>query len=377
MFNLTDDQERRAVRLQRESIVIDSLGGYEEFPQETHQRIDQMIARKMDLISLMDELLVLDTFVYPQELGSAWKEARRASGVNVISITMGPFGKEMFSYEDALRDLASFIYKCDVFEDLVKVCSSKDIYRSFQEDRLGLVFNFQNTTHIGTDLNRLDFFYELGIRQVQMTYNDLNLVGAGCTERTDSGLSRFGQKVVERMNKLGILIDISHTGYRTTMDTIEMSEAPVAFTHTLCRAVHDHDRGKTDEQLAALAKKGGYVGILLVPGFITSDPEPTLNHFLDHLDHAVKIVGADKVGIGTDYGEGYVPLAQKMDEEALEKLGFQQKHAAGFTRKIGGYRTWVDFINITRGLVARGYTDGEIMGILGGNYLRIFKEVVG
>jgi membrane dipeptidase len=161
------------------------------------------------------------------------------------------------------------------------------------------------------------------------------------------------------------------------MDTIEASEVPVAFTHTVCKAVHDHDRGKTDDQLEAIARRNGYVGIVVVPNFITSENEATLEHMMDHIDHAVSIVGADKVGIGTDFAEPYPPLGEKMNQEVIESLGFEAKHKIDFNRGTKGYRTWRDFINLSRGLVSRGYKDEEIQGILGGNFLRIFREVVG
>jgi len=377
MFQLTPEQEQRAQRLHREAVVIDSLGGYEEFPAEMKKRIDEMIAGGMDYMTLMERIGYLDTFEIPSERGVEWQEARRASGVTVISLTMGPFGREMFSYENAVKDIACFTHKFDTISDLIKVTSSKDIERAKKEDRLGLILNFQNTTHIGANIDNIDFFYSLGVRVIQMTYNDLNLVGAGCTERRDCGLSRFGLKVVERMNKLGMLIDLSHTGYQTTMDVIEASAAPVAFTHTVCQAVHAHDRGKKAEQLEAIAQKNGYVGICVVPMFISPREDANLDDFLAHVEHAVKIVGADKVGIGTDHAESYPPLAQKMNQEALEKLGFQKKHSVNMLRKTEGYRGWRDFPNLTRALVSRGYDDDAVRGILGGNFLRIFKQTVG
>ncbi len=376
MFNLTPAEEERAQRLLREAVVIDSLGGYDEPTEEYKRYVDELITRDVDYMTIY-ELSGRFDFEHPMELGPAWQEGLRSSGMNALSLTMGPFGKEMFSYQAAVKDLAAWNYKFDIIPDLVKVLKAADIERAKKEGKLGMILNFQNTTHIGADLDNLDFFYQMGIRQIQMTYNDLNLVGAGCTERVDCGLSRFGLKVVERMNKLGILVDVSHSGYRTSLDTIEASAVPVAFTHTVCRAVYDHDRGKSDDQIEAIAARNGYIGIVLVPNFITADREATVEHFLDHVDHAVKIAGVDKVGIGTDYAEPYAPLAEKMNREVIASLGFEAKHAIDFNRKTTGYRNWRDYINLARGLVSRGYKDEEVKGILGGNFLRIFREVVG
>ncbi len=376
MFTLTPSEEERAQRLLREAFIIDSLGGYDEPTEEYKRYVDELIARDVDYMTIY-ELLVKFDFEHPMELGPAWQEGLRASGMTALSLTMGPFGKEMFSYQAAVKDLAFWNYKLDIIPQLVKVLKAADIERAKKEGKLGMILNFQNTTHIGSDLDNLDFFYQLGIRQIQLTYNDLNLVGSGCTERVDCGLSRFGLKVIERMNRLGILVDVSHSGYRTSLDAIEASAVPVAFTHTVCRAVYDHDRGKTDDQIAAIAAKNGYIGIALVPNFITADREATVEHFLDHVDHAVQVAGADKVGIGTDYAEPYAPLGEKMNREVIASLGFEAKHAIDFNRKTTGYSNWRDYINLTRGLVARGYKDEEVKGILGGNFLRIFREVVG
>ena len=375
-FNLDATQEERAQRALREAVVIDSLGGYDEPTEQFKRYADELLASGLDYMVIFDRLARFE-LEHPNELGPEWQEGMRSSGLNALSLTMGPWGKEMFSYEAAVSDLAAWTYKFDTIPDLAKVVKADDIVRAKQAGRFGMILNFQNTTHFGASLDKLEFFYQLGIRQIQLTYNDLNLVGAGCTERTDAGLSRYGLKVVERMNKLGILVDISHSGYKTSMDAIEASEVPVAFTHTFCKAIHNHDRGKTDEQLEAIARKNGYVGIVVVPMFITSDKETTLEHWLDHVDHAVKIVGADKVGIGTDHTEPYEPIALRMNKDVVSSLGFEAKHAVDFTRKIKGYRNWRDFINLARGLVSRGYNDEEIKGILGNNFLRIFRQVVG
>jgi len=376
MFHLDTRQEERAQRLLREAVVIDSLGGYDEPTDEFKRYADRLIADGAHYTELYEELNRFEA-AHPSELGQAWKEGMKSGGLNALSLTMGPFGKEMFSYEAAVKDLAVWTYKFDTIPDLVKVVKADDILRAKREGRFGIILNFQNTLHIGSTLDNLDFFYRLGIRQIQMTYNDLNLVGCGCTERVDCGLSRFGLKVVERCNKLGILIDISHCGYSTSMDTIEASPVPVEFTHITCKAVYDHDRGKTDDQLKAISRKNGYVGINLVPNFITGEPVATLEHFLDHVDHAVKTAGADKVGIGTDYAEPYGPIADLMNKEVIASLGFEARHAIDFNLQTQGYRNWRDFINLTRGLVSRGYNDEEVKGILGGNFLRIFREVVG
>ncbi|HAZ32021.1 MAG TPA: dipeptidase, partial [Dehalococcoidia bacterium] len=252
----------------------------------------------------------------------------------------------------------------------------KDIEQAKEEGRRAVILNFQNTTHMGTDLDKLGFFYDLGVRIIQLTYNMRNFVGDGCTERTDCGLSNFGIQVVKRMNELGILVDLSHCGHKTTMDAIEISIRPVAFTHAFCRKLRQHDRGKTDEELKALAEKGGYCGIVVVPFFLAKE-SPSLDHFLDHLEHAIELMGIDKVGVGTDWGVVYPePLRARLNEE-VKRIGFREEHNVDWGAVTEGFNDWRDWPNITYGLVSRGYSDEEIKGILGGNFLNIFREVVG
>ncbi|MBA7678679.1 hypothetical protein ES703_86957 [subsurface metagenome] len=190
-------------------------------------------------------------------------------------------------------------------------------------------------------------------------------------------VSKKFPQVVKRLNQLGILVDVSHCGYQTTMDAINISSAPVAATHSFCRKLHDHPRGDTDEQLKMLADKNGYLGIVVYPSFIAPPGrQASLDDFLDHLEHAVAIMGVDKVGIGTDYGKVVPePLQARLREEGM-RLG----HLKGYTGGAGateGYKDHREWTNFTRGLVSRGYTDDEIKGILGGNFLRILEQVVG
>jgi len=294
----------------------------------------------------------------------------------VVSATLGAFGETPFTYENALMDIALWMRKFDSLDWLVKATSLKDIAQAKKEGKRAVILNFQNTTHIGTDLDKLDFFYNLGVRVIQLTYNMRNFVGDGCTERTDARLSNFGVQVVKRMNELGILVDLSHCGHKTTMDAIEISTRPVAFTHAFCRELNEHDRGKTNEELKALAENNGYCGIVVVPFFLAEE-SPSLNHFLAHLEHAIEIMGIDKVGIGTDWGAVYPePLRIRLNEES-KRIGFRKEHNVDWGATVEGFKDWKDWPNITYGLVSRGYSDNEIKGILGGNFLRIFEEVTG
>lgn len=213
---------------------------------------------------------------------------------------------------------------------------------------------------------------------MQLTYNKKTPVGTGCTARRDRGLTEFGKEVVVKINELSAIVDVSHCGIQTTKDAIEYSKDPVIASHTFAKGLYTHDRGKEDDILKAIADKGGYIGVLAVPGFITADPKTTIDHWIDHIDYIKDLVGIDYVGIGTDYYGFSVPdnLAQKISE-FMEVLGFREEHKASFLNKVVNFEEYRKFPNLIEGLINRGYNDEEISKIAGGNFLRVFKKIVG
>jgi membrane dipeptidase len=201
-----------------------------------------------------------------------------------------------------------------------------------------------------------------------------NYVGDGCLERTDCGLSDFGLEVIEEMNHLGILIDLSHVGYRTTMEAIEASEQPVAFTHANPRALCNHPRNKTDEAIKALADKGGVIGANIFPPFLAAGSHATIEDVIDVIDYLVNLVGVDRVGIGTDFTEGQPRevfdywLTGKSSKGPRMRLDYPIVNPEGI-------RSAADFPNLTDALVTRGYPASHVKKIMGGNWLRLFEEV--
>ena len=194
----------------------------------------------------------------------------------------------------------------------------------------------------------------------------------------DGGLSEFGRQVVERLNELGIIIDVSHCGPNTSMDAIEASKAPIMATHTFARALSNHDRAKGDDILKAVAENGGYLGVLALAGFLGAGPETTITDWLNHVDYIVKLVGVDHVGIGTDFFGHSLPrmVADKIGE-FMDMLGFRPEHRASFSDKVKGFQEYQEFPNLIEGLVTRGYSDSDIGKIVGGNFLRVFSAVCG
>lgn len=378
MFTLTASEEARASSLHAQSLIIDSLSGEPSvYTPAMLRRLDELIARDTPTPAILAELERMSTEALVRgELPEYW-DWWEASGVDVVSQTVGAFARIPFSYEAAVENLAQLTRRFDAVDRLVKVTRARDAERAKAEGKRGLILNFQNTTHVGQDLDLLEFFYDLGIRIVQLTYNMRNFVGDGCTERSDAGLSYFGHQVIRRMNDRGILIDLSHCGLRTTLEAIEASTRPVAVTHSFSRELSAHDRGKTDEILRALAARDGYYGVLLVPFFITADETATLDHFTAHVDRAVEIMGIGKVGIGTDWGTVLPKALERLMDAEMVKFGFRPEHRTSWGATVEGYRSWREWPNITRALVWRGYSDGDITRLLGANFLRIFRDVAG
>ena len=257
---------------------------------------------------------------------------------------------------------------------IMPVRTTDDIRAAKSAGKVGIIFGFQDTAPIEHDSRLLSTFKALGVRVIQLTYMERNYVGDGCLERTDVGLSRFGLEVIEEMNRLGLLIDLSHVGYQTTMEAIEASSQPVAFTHANPRALCDHPRNKTDEQLLALVKKGGLVGANIFPPFLAAGSKSTLEDFVDVIDYLVKVVGIDHVSIGTDFTEGRPEsffdwlLIGKSRKGPIAKVDFPIVNPEGI-------RSSAEFPNVTRAILKRRYSESDAKKIMGENLMRLFETV--
>ena len=220
--------------------------------------------------------------------------------------------------------------------------------------------------------------YDEGLRVLMLTYNRQDYVGAGCTEPTDAGLSRYGQQVVARCNELGIVVDTSHCGRQTTLDGCRASQTPVLANHTCAQGVYGHARGKSDEELDAIAATGGLVGVVTVPFFLSADPEATVEAVLDHIDYINERIGWRHVGIGTDWPmQAPEDIIEATLGAIVDEIGFRPEDNVSTTQTLRGFEDYRDMPNITRGLVARGYDDEQIAGILGENFMRVFEAVCG
>ena len=301
----------------------------------------------------------------------------RDGGVTAINATIAVWD----DYQTVLHKITHYLEWFDQFSDLIRpVHTVDDIRAAKAENRTGIILGWQNAAPIGNDLRRLRLFHELGVRIIQLTYNERNLLGNGCYERRDDGLSHFGVDAVAEMNRLGILVDLSHVGEKTTLDAIETSRKPVAFTHANARSYHDVVRNKTDEALRALADRGGVVGVTCIVTFLRTGYESTVDDYAEAIDDMVGRVGIDHVGIGTDY-------TQDQPESFWRYIGSQQgtKYPSTFDDGTARYQdrqlypkgleTPDKLPNLTDALARRGRGSAEIEKILGGNWLRLLRDV--
>lgn len=329
MLRLTQAEEERAHELHRRAIVFDGLNG-----------------------SIMER---------------NYYERMLKGGVTGANVTVG---LALDFFHGAIKNIVDRYKSLDENADRAFLATSAaDLKQARHENKVAIMLGFQNSTPIESNLYLLDVFYRLGIRIIQPTYNERNMYGDGCDERVDAGLSNFGFKMIERMDRLGIVIDLSHVGERTSLETIENSRNPTIVSHACARAVCENVRNKSDELVHALAESGGVLGITAFPAFVTKDLNPTVEHMLDHIDYVCDLVGVNAVGFGLDFYHGLEELVEAFIAERPEVWGTRYTYPDGIQQV-------TDIPNITRGLVHRGYSDEEVLKILGKNFLRVFEEVI-
>ena len=300
-------------------------------------------------------------------------DSLRRGGVSAINATIAVWE----DFPQTVDNIAAWMSRFRTYKDsLMPATSVRDILEAKKKGKTGVVFGWQNASPLGSDLNRLEPFHRLGVRIVQITYNERNLLGNGCYERSDDGLSHFGVDAVKELNRLGILIDLSHVGDRTTLEAAELSDQPVACTHANARGYFDHVRNKTDDALRLIADGGGVIGANAFPPFLRNGFESTVNDYVDAIDDLVERVGVDHVAIGTDYtqdqpkaffdwifarqGTKIMPASSEYPDPLLHPAGMETPDKLG---------------SVAGELERRGYGSTDIVKVLGGNWLRLFGEV--
>lgn len=305
----------------------------------------------------------------------------RASGLTAVNLTVGSVGSYARDYDAAVADIAHWDREIARHPDtLMKFSRIEDLAEAKRSGKLAIIYGFQDATPFGEDPERLTTFRDLGVRIVQLTYNRRNLVGDGCLEPANAGLSLFGRDLVARMNAHDVLVDLSHCGQRTTDEAIELSKKPVAITHTGCTAVSNLPRNKTDATLRKLADRGGVAGIYFMP-YLRTSGQPMAADVIAHIEHALDVCGEDHVGIGTDGPISPVELTPEYKKQFADEIAERRKRGISAPGETTAAYTFVPDLNTPRRfetlaflLSKRGKPDRVIEKILGGNFLRLFTQ---
>ena len=301
-----------------------------------------------------------------------------ASGIDSITVTLcDPKAEGAEALELAVDGLMEYDRYLATHPDLfVKATSVAHIDEARDSGRMAVFYLYQNATQFDDDLDRVEMFHRLGLTSCQVTYNERNLAGVGCRAAGDEGgLTEFGREMVDRMNDIGMLVDLSHANMRTMADTIAYSSRPVIISHTACNAVHSHERNTTDANLRLLAEHGGLVGVCQLRPFLTLKKQDNLHTFFDHVDHAVQVAGIDHVCIGSDRDHRVVEMTPEYEAELRAEEGSQLTASSlpYFIDELNGPRRMEV---VWDGLVDRGYSEDQIEKIMGRNLYRLYEEVL-
>jgi membrane dipeptidase len=337
------------------AVVIDALGGLGEFDPDTPD---------------------------DAPLSARGLQDARDSEVTLINFTVNDVGNGPNRFKSCVKTIADLEHEIAKHPDaLMRVVRGSDIKVAKSTKRLGIVYGCQDTTMLEADLKNLAVFADLGVRIVQPTYNVRNLIGDGSIEKADGGLSKMGYDFIGEMNRLKLLLDLSHAGPRTIAEGIAASKAPMAITHTGCRALVDLPRNTRDSELRALAERGGVVGIYFMP-FLRESGQPHAEDLIRHIEHAVSVCGEDHVGLGTDGSLSGVPLTDayrayfKKSVEDRIKAGYSAPgESADVLTIVPEYNEPLRFFKLANDLARRGWSSGRIDKLLGANFARLFSEV--
>jgi membrane dipeptidase len=379
-FGLDAAEEARASQLHRDSIVFDFVsqhaGGaiFSHYPPPLQEDLKARVAAAGSDFDALAE-----AEYWPYEMARSGKSDLIWQWFRESGLTCGTYAIGVHDGSDPLcADLEAKATRYAELPWVRYVRTAREIRDAKRDAVIGFYAQWQPFNAIPRDLKAIDRAHAKGLRSLMLTYNLMDHVGVGYSERVDAGLSMFGVDVVRRCNQLGLMVDLSHCGPLTTMDACRFSKRPVTANHTAAKGVFAHVRNKSDAALRAIADTGGVVGVMATPSFLTAEAAPTIEHMLDHLDYISALVGWRHVAIGTDW-----PL--QIPDDLLERIFMPLAKTAGLRddgafdprKRLQGFEDCRDLPNITRGLVRRGYTDEQIRGILGENALRVFAEVCG
>ena len=374
-FGLSEADEQRADRVHSESIIIDLCFQGPCSPDTWTPELVEALERKLAASGqdwdaayffLQERAIAGD---YP-EYRELYRASGATAGITEAILTGG--------HEELLKNARRAAGMLTALAGARRAHSSEDFREAKRSDGIAFwgmcQFNFIRPW----ELDHVDAAHALGLMDTaELAYNRGTFIGTGCTEPNDPGLTRFGVEFVKHCNEIGVIVDTSHSGLTTTLDACRVSRYPVVATHTSAAAVYEHDRAKSDDELRAIADTGGVIGVYCVPAFLSPPGDAsTIERVLDHVDYVSGLVGPEHLAIGTDWPLALPHALQKrLLEPLFDEIGFSSAHRLDVTAALRGFRDYRDLRNITRGLVARGYADDHIRGILGENFLRVFDAV--
>jgi membrane dipeptidase len=321
--------------------------------------------------NLHDDLIVFDGLNVSDWTPAVFEDMGKG-GVTAANCTCSVWE----DFRDTMRNIARWkSWFRDHSELLTQVYGTADIARAKREGKTGVVLGFQNTSAFEDQVGYVSLFKELGVGVVQLTYNTQNLVGSGCYESQDSGLSDFGREIVAEMNRVGMLCDLSHVGATTSRDVILASTKPVCYSHCLPAALKAHPRNKSDEELRFIVDRGGFVGVTMFPPFLAKGVNSTVDDYVAAIDYIINLAGEDSVGIGTDFTQGQPPAF--FDWITHDKGNARVLTEFGEIVNPQGISTIGEFPNLTAAMLRAGWPEPKIRKIMGENWVRLLAEVWG
>lgn len=308
----------------------------------------------------------------PMEFNKKWELLERyvKAGVNCVTLSIA---NDESTQERTMRYLAQMlVYLSQHSNKYLLAKTAEDIVHAKKENKLALRLMFQGTSPLGKDLNMVELYYRLGITSMILCYNIKTPIGDGCVELNDGGLSHLGRRLIDEMNRVGMLIDCSHTGYKTSMEALEMSKAPVVFSHSDVYAIHPHIRNLKDDQIKAVAKSGGIIGINGL-SVLLGDENSSLEKVIQHIQYISQLVGPEYVGLGLDHLYFADTFAKFMESQYITH---PQAYAAQVQQATGWKSLAPEQVPaLADRLLELDYSEKDVKGILGDNYLRVVRQV--
>jgi membrane dipeptidase len=320
---------------------------------------------------LHDDLIVIDGLIISKWSRSVFEDMR-LGGLTAANCTCSVWEgfqgtmDNIIGWKRMLRDNADII---------TQVHRASDIRAAKEAGKVGIILGFQNTDAFEGEVGYVELFRDIGVGIAQMTYNTQNMVGTGCYESRDCGLSDFGREIVAEMNRVGMMCDLSHVGPQTSHDVILASKKPVTYSHCLPSGLKAHPRNKSDEELRLIADRGGFVGVTMFPPFLAQGGNAVIDDYVAAIEYVINIVGEDSTGIGTDF-------TQDQDKGFFDYLCLDKgrgRRLVTFTELVNpkGLQKIGEFPNLTEALERAKWPESRIRKVLGENWLRVFSEVWG